>query len=101
METLPNLKRELKQEYETTKRFIDSFPDGKNDYAPHDKSMKMMPLATHIAEVFAWPAMILNTSEVDFAKGDYQPTILNSKEELQKKLEDDYNAGKEALENVD
>ena len=96
-----SLKRELKQEYETTKRFIDSFPDGKNDYAPHDKSMKMMPLATHIAEVFAWPAMILNTSEVDFAKGDYQPTILNSKEELQKKLEDDYNAGKEALENVD
>ena len=51
METLPNLKRELKQEYETTKRFIDSFPDGKNDYAPHDKSMKMMPLAvsyTHL-----------------------------------------------------
>ncbi|KMQ71383.1 DinB family protein [Chryseobacterium koreense] len=98
MNTLQNLRDELKHEYETTKKFIANYPEGKNQYAPHEKSMKMMPLATHIAEVFAWPAMILNTAELDFAKGDYQPTILNTKAELQKKLDEDYNAGKAALE---
>ncbi|MGA9211349.1 DinB family protein [Kaistella sp.] len=91
----------MKQEYETTKKFIDRFPEGKNDYAPHEKSMKLMPLATHIAEVFAWPETILNTDELDFAKGDYQPTVLNSKAELQQKLEDDYQKGKAALDNAE
>ncbi|WP_234109505.1 MULTISPECIES: DinB family protein [Chryseobacterium] len=101
MNTLPNLRAELKQEYETTKKFIENFPDEKNQYAPHEKSMKMMPLATHIAEVFAWPAMILDTTELDFAKGDYKPTVLNTKAELEKKLDDDYRAAKAALENAD
>lgn len=46
METLPNLRIEFEQEYATTKNFFDVYPEGKNDYAPHEKSMKMMPLAT-------------------------------------------------------
>lgn len=101
MESLPNLKNELKQEYETTKKFIDGFPDDKNEYSPHEKSMKMMPLATHIVEIFAWPAMILNTDGINFAEGDYQPTVLTSKQELQEKLENDYNAGIAALEQAE
>lgn len=31
METLQNLKNELQQEYQTTKRFIENYPEGKND----------------------------------------------------------------------
>lgn len=100
MDSLPNLKAELKHEYETTKKFFDRFPEDKNDYAPHQKSMKMLPLATHIAEVFAWPKTILTTSEMDFAKGDYKPTILSSKTELQKKLDDDYQVGAAALDKI-
>lgn len=100
MESLANLKSELDYEYQVTKNFFDQFPEDKNDYAPHEKSFKMMPLATHIAEVFAWPQMIFNTSELDFGKGDYQPTVLHTKAELQQKLEDDYKAGKAALENA-
>lgn len=59
MDTLSQLKEELKNEYETTKAFFDRFPENKNDYAPHEKSMKLMPLASHIAEVFAWPNLFL------------------------------------------
>lgn len=98
MDTLSQLKEELKNEYETTKAFFDRFPENKNDYAPHEKSMKLMPLASHIAEVFAWPKFILNTSELDFGKGDYQPVKISTKAELQQKLEDDYNAGIASLE---
>ncbi len=90
METLPNIKAELKQEYETTKKFFENFPEDKNDYAPHEKSMKMMPLATHIAEIFGWPAFMMNTEKLDFSAGDYKPTVLNTKAELLQKLDDDY-----------
>jgi len=31
------LKSELTQEYNTTKKFFDLFPEGKDDYAPHEK----------------------------------------------------------------
>ncbi|MDR6548732.1 putative damage-inducible protein DinB [Chryseobacterium rhizosphaerae] len=98
MDTLSQLKSELEGEFQTTKKFIELFPEGKNDYAPHEKSMKMMPLATHLVEVFEWPNTILNTSELDFAKGGYQPTVLSTKEDLLKKLDNDYQSGKAALE---
>ncbi|MGE8534746.1 MAG: DinB family protein [Chryseobacterium sp.] len=99
MDTLFQLKSELEGEFQTTKKFIELFPEGKNDFAPHEKSMKMMPLATHLVEVFEWPNTILKTSELDFGKGDYKPTILSTKDDLMKKLEEDYQAGKAALEN--
>ncbi|WP_353147871.1 DinB family protein [Chryseobacterium sp.] len=100
MDTLSQLKSELDSEFQTTKKFIALFPEGKNDYAPHEKSMKMMPLATHLVKVFEWPHTILNTSELDFAKGEYQPTQLSTQEELLNKLEESYQAGKKALENT-
>jgi len=90
METLQNLKDELRQEYETTKQFIDRFPEGKNDYAPHEKSMKMMPLATHIVEIVGWPDIILNIDKLDFATDDYKPLKFTSGEELKVKLEEFY-----------
>ena len=100
METLPLLKNEFQQEYETTKKFFAVFPDGLNDYAPHEKSMKLMVLATHIAEIFGWPTMIMNTEKLDFNAGDYVPTILNSKADLQEKLEDFYRNSVETLNNT-
>lgn len=100
MDTLSQLRSELATEYQTTKKFIDRFPEGKNEFAPHEKSMKLMPLATHLVEVFAWPSTILSTSEMDFAKGDYKPTHLSTREELIKKLDEDYESGKKALDNV-
>ena len=90
METLPNLKKEFQEEYQTTRKFFEVFPEGKNEYSPHEKSMKMMPLATHIAEIFGWPEFIMKTEKLDFAAGDYQPTILQTKAELQQKLADDF-----------
>ena len=98
MESLANLKIEFEQEYATTKKFFDVFPEGKNDYAPHEKSMKMMPLATHIAEIFGWPEFIMKTENLDFSAGDYQPTILATKADLQRKFEEDYAKTKVTLD---
>lgn len=100
METLPNLRIEFEQEYATTKNFFNVYPEGKNDYAPHEKSMKMMALATHIAEIFGWPEFIMKTEKLDFAAGDYQPTFLQTKAELQQKLEEDYKKAKATLDSM-
>lgn len=100
MESLANLKKEFKDEYETTRKFFEVYPEGKNEYAPHEKSMKMMPLATHVAEIFAWPEIIMKTEKLDFAAGDYKPTILKSKAELQQKFEEDYQKAKDTFENT-
>ncbi len=96
--TLQQLRTELDHEYQTTRNFFERFPEDRNEYAPHTKSMKLMPLASHIAELFAWPNLILNTDGLDFASGDYKPTHLNNREELLQFLDQSYAAGKDALE---
>lgn len=100
MDTLKQLGDELEAEYRTTRKFLEIYPDNKNDYAPHPKSMKMMHLATHITEVFGWADFMLKTSELDFAKNGMQPKNLFTKEELLQVLDENYNASKKALENA-
>lgn len=98
MDTLKQLRDELETEYQTTKRFFEIYPDAKNDYAPHPKSMKMMHLATHISEVFGWAGFMLNSSELDFAKGGMEPKHLTTKDDLLKVLEENHKASEEALQ---
>lgn len=99
MELLNELKKELKQEYQITQKFIERYPDDKNDYRPHEKSMKMLPLAAHIVEVYGWPDFIINTSELDFAKGGERPKIQN-REDLLKALNENYEKSKKVLEGI-
>lgn len=101
MDTLPNLRTELQQEYEITKKFLELYPEGKNDYAPHEKNMKMMPLATHLAEIFGWPHFMMTTENLDFASGEYEPTILTDRDGLLQMFEDGYSKSIEKLNNMD
>ncbi|MEG0928252.1 MULTISPECIES: DinB family protein [Chryseobacterium] len=98
MDTLSQFKNELEAEYQTTRKFFETYPDSKNEYAPHEKSMKLMPLATHIAEIFEWPNTMLKTSDLDFGSGDYQPKKLSTKEDLLQALDQNFKSGKQALE---
>lgn len=100
MNTLPNLKKELDQEYAVTLKFIENYPADKNEFAPHQKSMKMIALANHIVEIFGWPDFMLKTEKLDFDAGDYQPTALQTKEDLLKKLAEDYQKSKQTLNEI-
>ena len=53
-------------------------PAEKFDWMPHPKSMPMMNLATHIAELPTWIGMALNTDELDFAANEYKPIIVKT-----------------------
>ncbi|WP_346236798.1 DinB family protein [Niabella insulamsoli] len=99
MDTLKQLQTELTEEYNTTKKFISEFPEGKNDYTPHPKSMKLMHLAQHITEVFGWASFMLKTEFLDLAEGD-KPALFESREQLMEALEKNYNDSLAALQSA-
>ncbi len=84
--------KELEREAITTRKMLALVPAEKFDWKPHPKSMVMMNLATHIAELPSWVSMVLNTDELDFAANEYKPTIVKDNAELlqlfEKSLED-------------
>lgn len=100
MDLLEELQKELKSEYEITKKFIDRYPEDKNTWKPHGKSMDMKTLAVHVVEIFAWPWMIMNTDSLDFDKTPYTQPDLSSRAEIRQKLDEDYKKGQSTLGNL-
>lgn len=82
MKLLPLLLKELKEEGATTRIFLSQVPDDKLGWKPHEKSMSVLQLATHVAELPTWVPLAINTSELDFAVSKYEPVKLNSSAEL-------------------
>ena len=82
MNIIPLLLKEMEQEAATTRKMLALVQEEKFDWKPHEKSMTMRNLAVHIAELPSWVSLGLNTSELDFAAAAYEPTVINSNEEL-------------------
>ena len=74
MTRLETFLKELQQETETTRKMLARVPDDKYDWKPHEKSMDIRTLSTHIAELPSWISLALNTDELDFAAEPYSPT---------------------------
>lgn len=92
MKLLPLLLQELREEGATTRKFLEQVPDDNLGWKPHEKSMSLIQLATHVAELPTWVPLAINTSELDFAVSEYKPVELKSSAELvayfDKNLED-------------
>jgi len=82
METIPMFLKEMEQEAATTRKMLERVPTDKLNWQPHPKSMTMMNLATHIAELPDWVTMAVTTEELDFAKMPYKPTVVADNAEL-------------------
>jgi len=77
-----SLLKEMENEARTTRKILERVPDGNYDWKPHEKSMSIRQLATHVAEITGWIPMILNTVEIDFANMEYKPAAINNQQEL-------------------
>lgn len=73
---------EVKQEAEATRNLLALIPFDKKDFKPHEKSMTLLRLATHVAEISGWWKECLMDDELDFAKGDHIPKVFNSTEDI-------------------
>ena len=92
--------KELEQESLTTRKMLSRIPDDKYDWKPHEKSMTIRQLATHIAELPTWIPLTLNTTELDFATSPYNPPPINSTKELMDLFEKSLTEGRGALANA-
>ncbi len=91
--------QELEREALTTRKMLSIIPTEKFGWKPHEKSMTIKVLATHIADIFTWFGMVINTSELDFAKNPYQAEEVNSTDELMALFEKNLEQGRTALAN--
>ncbi|MCZ4224390.1 DinB family protein [Pedobacter rhodius] len=98
MDIIKALLKEFESEFNTTKKFMELVPVDKFDWAPHEKSMKMKSLASHIAELPGWVALAFTTDELDFATAPYEEKKVESNEDLLKLLTESYESGKAELE---
>lgn len=89
--------KELEKESVTTRKMLERVPADKYDWKPHEKSMTLRQLATHVAEIPSWYGMVLNTAELDFAANEYKPTVINNPEELMAHFEKSLADGKASL----
>ena len=82
---------ELKNESALTRKILDRVPMDNKEWRPHEKSMTIGRLATHIAEIPFWISRVINSREYDFSGAPFTPYTASTKEELlgifQKKCE--------------
>ena len=84
---IPIFLKEIAQEAQITRKMLALIPEDKYNWKPHEKSMSLIQLATHIAEIPAWAAMAIETDGVDFAAQPYEPTVIHNNKELLELLE--------------
>ena len=72
MSTIDVTLKEMDNEATTTRKMLERVPDDKFTWKPHEKSMSVEHLTTHIAELPGWVSMVLTTSELDFAANPYE-----------------------------
>ncbi|MBL7764668.1 MAG: DinB family protein [Chitinophagaceae bacterium] len=82
MKLSQTLLEEFKQESVVTRKLLALVPMDKLDYKPHEKSMPLGRLSTHVAEIYGWWKECLIHDELDFAKGDFTPKVFHTNEEL-------------------
>lgn len=61
---------DLANELATTRTMLTLVPDDRNDWKPHEKSMSLATLATHIADLCEFARLVLTTDELDMATAD-------------------------------
>jgi len=76
---------EFDQEMAKTRRTLERIPEDKFGWKPHEKSMTLGRLASHLAEIPTWGSNAINQDSVDIMPAGappYQPVILGSRAEI-------------------
>lgn len=100
MSIIENLLVEFQEDAKSTRKMLERVPESSFNWKPHEKSMPLGRLATHIAEMYEWMVFVIKDDEIDFSKTDYKPVIASSSAELLKIFDENYEKGVEALKNA-
>jgi uncharacterized damage-inducible protein DinB len=94
------LTAELKYESINTRKMLERVPTDKLLWSPHNKSMKLGRLATHIAELPIWFERIINADEFDFGSAVFTPTIKENIEAIVQLFDEKLSAALKVLESA-
>jgi uncharacterized damage-inducible protein DinB len=89
---------EMQHEAASTLRLFEALPDNLPDFKPHEKSMTLSLLASHVAELPSWAVETMTLEVMDFAKMDYVPKDFKTKKELIDFHNESVKAGIETLQ---
>jgi uncharacterized damage-inducible protein DinB len=89
---------ELKYESALTQKILERVPMDKKDWKPHEKSMTLGRLATHIAQTPHWASDIINYPDFDFATRPYLSNTAATPQELMETFHQYFNAAISDLE---
>lgn len=82
MSVVATILAELKDEAAKSRAVLERVPMDKPDWAPHPKSMPLLRLAGHVAELHGWISYIIDADELDFATFEYKPPMPKDTAEL-------------------
>lgn len=97
---IKSLTNEYTHECARTRKILQRVPMDKLSWKPHEKSMALEFLATHIAEIPEWVPLTIEQSELDFAKQPYQAKRITTTEELLKIHDDATTAALLSIKNT-
>ena len=64
---------EFEHEMTNTRAMLDCVPDDKFGWKPHAKSMSLGKLASHVAGLVEWGAVVVNQDKLDLGTGGQSP----------------------------
>jgi len=92
---------EINKEADSTKKMLERVPAEQFDWKPHEKSMTLKALATHVAHLESWPALVITTDELDFQNNTLERPKINTTQDLVDLSEKGRYESLQALENMD
>lgn len=98
MNIIDLLREEIQQEAITTRRMLERVPADKFSWKPHERSMTLRNLSTHVAELPGWIAMGIYNDELDFEAAPYTPHAAEKTQDLLDLFEKSLASGLAALD---
>lgn len=91
---------ELELEGVATRKVLERMPEDKFDWTPHEKSMTIQQLATHVADIPGWVAFTIDQDELDVSNVP-QPAGATNASELVAHFDKQMASAKATLQKTD
>jgi uncharacterized damage-inducible protein DinB len=87
---------EFDKEMTSTRKILECVPDDKLAFKPHEKSMALGRLASHVAEMAQWAEHTLTMDQLEITP-DMKPFNAKSRAEILERFDEYVRTGREAL----
>jgi uncharacterized damage-inducible protein DinB len=96
MTTSETLLRQFDPEMVSTRKILECVPGDRFAWKPHEKSMTLGRLASHVAEMPQWAFMTVNLDKLDLAP-DSKGFLASSEAELMEAFDNNVSGAREAI----